>query len=874
MNRKRAIDLYELLPAIYRLRDVEQGYKLKGLLDIISKQADIIKQDIDGLWDDFFIETCQEWVIPYIAGLVGNNPLHEVGARRRADVAKTIYYRRRKGTLPMLEEMARDVTGWGAHAVAFFELLGWTQNLNHQRYKLAPNSGDGDPNAADRVGTVHLRNLDALDLLDGPLDIVSHSVDVRSIGRTEGWYGIRKIGFFLWRIRNYPVGIFGDKSKKEPADLIEARQSQSHAYGYGYHFSPLGNPAPLFNKPEIETDEAGLAGEINLPGPIRPLAFRLSVDDYYGADRSLSIVKDGTSVSPADVASQDLSNWDRPSAVGGKKVAVDVEMGRITFSCGDEPKKDVQVYYNYGFSADLGGGPYERRDSINIIDNSLYVDNESEEIKEILVSRYGLGKYQFKTLQGAIEEWKNKYKDDDRKFVITILDNATYEESISLDLPKKKWLAIRADNGKRPHLKLMNDGVLYVTGNSSAELMLNGLLIEGAIHVEGRLENLNIVHCTLVPGLGRGENGKPKSPDEPSITVEDECTNLHLLIDHSIVGSLLLPSGMVELTARDSIIDGGITGKVNVGSTKPPGALFSGILLPWPTISSESPTVNVTIGEEGPFPAKFRYRIAADIEEARSLLQTAIREAHSGPAFENPIVEAVKDRLIVRPGVPSFVSIETTEEDKTTVRELKLDEESASREPDLQAKDSMKTPVPCSALTSIGQARPANVSGAKDQSGPPAILERVTVFGRVHVKEIRLVSDVIFTGSVYSERLQTGCVRFSYVPEDSKTPRRYRCQPDLALDKLAENKNRNLTRLEKEDIFARIRPTFTSFDYGDPAFAQLSLNCAEEIRTGAEDGSEMGAFCSIKQPQREANLRIRLEEYLPFGLEAGIIYIT
>src|SRR5438270_43961 len=57
-----------------------------------------------------------------------------VALRSRADVAKTIYFRRRKGTLPMLEELARDVTGWSAHAVEYFELLGWTQWVrNHLR---------------------------------------------------------------------------------------------------------------------------------------------------------------------------------------------------------------------------------------------------------------------------------------------------------------------------------------------------------------------------------------------------------------------------------------------------------------------------------------------------------------------------------------------------------------------------------------------------------------------------------------------------------------------------------------------------------------------------------------------------------------------
>jgi hypothetical protein len=69
-------------------------------------------------------------------------------------------------------------------------------------------------------------------------------------------------------------------------------------------------------------------------------------------------------------------------------------------------------------------------------------------------------------------------------------------------------------------------------------------------------------------------------------------------------------------------------------------------------------------------------------------------------------------------------------------------------------------------------------------------------------------------------------------------------------------------------------PSFTSIHYGDPGYAQLHLKSPIEIRTGAEDGAEMGVFCHLKQPQRETNLRIRLEEYLPFGLDPGIIYVT
>ena len=36
----------------------------------------------------------------------------------------------------------------------------------------------------------------------------------------------------------------------------------------------------------------------------------------------------------------------------------------------------------------------------------------------------------------------------------------------------------------------------------------------------------------------------------------------------------------------------------------------------------------------------------------------------------------------------------------------------------------------------------------------------------------------------------------------------------------------------------------------------------------------MGAFSSLQQPQREANLRAALEEYTPFGLGIGFIHVT
>ncbi len=86
----------------------------------------------------------------------------------------------------MLEEMARDVTGWGAHVVEFFQLLGWTQNLNHLRYTRAENPEPASPPSVDCVGTVNLRSRDVLDRRDGAFDIISHTVDVRPISDDEG----------------------------------------------------------------------------------------------------------------------------------------------------------------------------------------------------------------------------------------------------------------------------------------------------------------------------------------------------------------------------------------------------------------------------------------------------------------------------------------------------------------------------------------------------------------------------------------------------------------------------------------------------------------------------------------------------------------
>ena len=110
--------LYNLLPTIYRLRDAEQGEPLRALLAILSNELGAVEADITGLYENWFIETSAEWVVPYIGDLLGVRGLSSITSSafsQRSYVANTLHYRRRKGTANILEELARDVSGWPAH---------------------------------------------------------------------------------------------------------------------------------------------------------------------------------------------------------------------------------------------------------------------------------------------------------------------------------------------------------------------------------------------------------------------------------------------------------------------------------------------------------------------------------------------------------------------------------------------------------------------------------------------------------------------------------------------------------------------------------------------------------------------------------------
>lgn len=124
-----------------------------------------------------------------------------------------------------------------------------------------------------------------------------------------------------------------------------------------------------------------------------------------------------------------------------------------------------------------------------------------------------------------------------------------------------------------------------------------------------------------------------------------------------------------------------------------------------------------------------------------------------------------------------------------------------------------------------------------------------TVVGTVAAQRLE-VSDSLLLGVVHVADRQWGCARFSYLPPQSRAPRRYRCAP-----------------AEPGDV-----PQFTSLRFDAPGYTRLAAGTPETIRRGSEDESEMGVHRRLHESQREADLLTRFDEYLRLGSRAGVIH--
>lgn len=879
----------ELLPSIYRQREAESKNKLvEALLGIIANQVGILEDNIKNLYDDWFIETCDEWVIPYIADLLGVKPFHsktEEFISQRALVANTIRYRQRKGTINTLEQIAHDITGWGAKAIEFFKLLNTTTNVNHVTSRIS--------------GTADLRDVNKTIFLETPFEGYAHTAEIRSIAKKQGYYNIKNVGIFLWRLKSFPV-------------------IDCPAYNHGngrFSFSQLGNDVQLFSAPTQEQNLVDLSrGEENnyeneedttslqeqgVPGIAMPLSRQYlskKLKQYYSVYRYGDIninskkstgitllldidqeeLKKINSNQKEDMRIEDifnltqisdLSNWTTttisPSAASPTtaattatknqdiKLLIDPKLGRMLFLGGLNPKR-VNVSYYYGFSDNIGGGFYQRKQTysshnfyspfssssssyssssssslIGGSGNDPAVANISRTNRHYPISkRNALGNSQNKvynrkknivfdnrlissstrysaSIYQAIKKWESDGKPN---AIFEILDSDVYHEDLYLELNPECNMKICSTEGQRAII-VGSVNILAKAGGS--------VTFEGIIFDKGDSNNNNHYGRNGQQKRNTKEVAQYSYQNNNSTSYRSDNTKLKLIsiAKEGSLGSLifshctLVPRGNTSIFVDGGndklavIIDKSITGKIN-------------------SANSES-----------------KLNISNSIIDAK---EEAIVFQH----FDN---SAEKLKYLLKE------------------HDYALD---------------------CDIISNI---------------------ENSTVFGKVNSIIIDQASNTIFTEPVTVMRRQRGFLRYCYIPSGSSVPQTYSCKQGAYIttttnksaltpttsNNLKDNdsnnsgsnssstnnndKNINNANLANDDRAKEktdILPLFTSEIYGQPGYCQLKDETPPEISQGADNGSQMGVFNSLYESQKLKMVSDFLQEYLRFGLELGIFTVT
>jgi hypothetical protein len=583
--------IWEMIPAFYRDEDgrAVQPDVLRSIVEILAEQAAHLRRSTDELWDDAFIDLCRSWAIPYLGELVATRLVASENLRAsRIAVAKTIYYRRRKGTLRVLEELISDMTGWEGVVKEEF------RRLARPWHALDP-----DPLAAAGrfTGTkpgswANLRG-HGNRLATGPFNEYAHYVDVRRAGRTTGRRNIPKITFHLYRILSFSVsGVVPGAGKDDEAAT----------------FDPSGRDIQLFNRRhregEFDWDQWRSLDEWELPAPMRcrvlghaefritealiarwAAAFSLTPDQAAELQRlnglripsearlreSLAALPSGATFTTSPVfdaivdqalvqdcaksillpsseppgstrpksirvrptpgveipghliASANLGNANWAAPAPGKSLVIDPERGRMRFLTGPPPDT-LRVDYQYGFSAEIGAGTYDR----------------SRFLSEPTVAALSGGG----TIAAASIDAQGCTQIDDCATYGPVANKSGFVKAV-----------IQAAGFQRPYVRLASSWSLDTGVNDESELVLDGLWIGGAgafsIRLLGDWERVTLRHMTLDPG-GTDAIGQSIAPVTLVVAGDVET----LIVLRSIAGPIRAAAGATigKVIVRDSIV--------------------------------------------------------------------------------------------------------------------------------------------------------------------------------------------------------------------------------------------------------------------------------------------------------------------------------
>ena len=590
--------LWETIPSIYRHEDglAEEPGVLRAVVQVLAKQAAILRRSQDSLWDDQFIDLCNEWAVPYIGELLATRLLSAKNKRgRRIDVAKTIYYRRRKGTPRVLEELIFDISGWEGKMIEQF------QKLVRARHGL-----DADPETlAGRYsgtlpgGWADLRNRHTGELTNEPFEEYFHIPDVRRHHGLNGRYSIPKLAFYLYRLQVYEaIGItpfpFGD--------------------GLRYTFDPSGRDIPLFSQSRRseDWDKWHSATEPEMPAPIR--CRLLGNAEYLITESAVQrLIALPASLSPAAaVALRKLVNLNFknesslttiilsfPAAVSAEILNPVVLLPLFAFTLTDDCGKsillpDAQTLLSnpldetsivVGFDMPANSViTAERISAANlepwptVLNRDLLIDAErgrcmfdtAPTVDEEIFIAYHYG-FSGNTGAGTYERpWINDPIPDINKAgggaltnvdlldnkITEITDSRTYGPVVSLSAIVN--FTLQAKNKERPYLRLEDDWVLDSGANLNSGITLDGLWIglkgdlSKEIILKGDFECVTIRNCTFDPG--RSKNIKNETLHGLPLTIEGRVETL--CITSSILGPVRIRNNgyVEELFIEDSIL--------------------------------------------------------------------------------------------------------------------------------------------------------------------------------------------------------------------------------------------------------------------------------------------------------------------------------
>ena len=808
--------LWNLLPEIYRVSDsdsFDRDGPLRELCERIGAQMAVVRRSIDRLWEDQSIESCDDWVVPYIGDLLATNLVSGLDTRgRRLEVANTIYYRRRKGTAAVLEQLAGDVTGWDVRVVEFFRRLARTRHgldpeiglpsatldpLGARRLQLA--SGLIGPLTGTTIGgTADLRNAFGASNTGTAFDEFFYTPDSRRGEGATGRYNIPRLGVFLWRLYSFP------ESAADPNLLLSVPVAGLAPCAAHYTFDPTGRQVPLFASASRTTDLERFGAtwvspsQWELPGPIpKPL-----LDDDRRSDKEHPDLY--TSKSGADLTMRSLGIFRDTTAdlVALDDARIWPELGRFAVAAAD-PK--LRVWYHYGFASRIGAGAYDRR----------AVAGTLAATPAPATSVSGGGAI------GAIPGTGT----------VTLEDSLTY--TAIPDVAAVKDLTIRSANGVRPLIRRAPASAAWtLTGQAGSILRLEGLFLSGGdIVLAGEFDEVAISFSTFDPGSAAAA-GAPspyaKSIDDRELrptTLWIDGKVRALTIDRSVTGPIRARhgGGVVELTLRDSIVQ-------------------------TPVIQEGGETVSI-----------------ADFKDLESFAM-AVKDARE------PAAEAIRNALA--PGTKSLLNLlhAGARISDALANALIADVNNALQKPDLFDPQALRRSAIPRRILQSGSDAAKNRAFLADSfpleladlalafvSGDVR-LQRTTILGRMYVHRTD-VSESILNDLAWAENPQQGCVRFSAWTAGSVLPRKYESVEIVAQAALFTSRSFG-------------QPGYAQLRSDADEVARPGAGGIGAISEGAENGSEMGAFQGELASIKERSLQIKFEEFMPVGLVPVVVHVT